>query len=46
MIFQTTYFHCGRQLKDTLSNEIGEIERAIHAVQWSESFVYGNADSC
>lgn len=33
-----SYVHCSDQLKSTLSTEIGEVQSAVSAVSWSESF--------
>ena len=37
---ETTYFHCGDQLKATLAAEIGEVESAVAAVPWLHSFTH------
>jgi hypothetical protein len=42
---ETTYFHCGDQLIETLSTEIREVLSAVAAVKWAESFILGNADT-
>ena len=36
-----TYFHCGDQLRSTLSREISEVESVISAVKWDAEFHYG-----
>jgi hypothetical protein len=41
---ETTYFHCGDQLKKTLAVEIEEVLSAVTAVKWSDSFVYEARD--
>ncbi len=41
---QITYFHCGNQLKATLSTEIQEIESAVAGVEWSPSFKHTGND--
>lgn len=35
---KTKYFHCGKQLQETLAREINEVELAISKVQWTPSF--------
>lgn len=43
---KTEYFHCGDQLKKTLSKEIGEVEASVAAIEWSADFVFsGNGKS-
>ena len=42
MKFETTYLHCSNQLRDALRAEIGEIESAVAAVQWADSFEYAD----
>lgn len=44
---QISYFHCGDQLKKTLSREIGEVESVVEAIAWAESYKYAeNERSC
>ncbi len=35
---KTKYFHCGKQIQETLAREINEIELAVSKVQWTPSF--------
>jgi len=35
---ETTYFHCGDQLKKTLAHEIGEVESVVASIRYAESF--------
>ena len=37
---ETTYFHCGDQLRETLFEEIQEVLAAVDAVKWSPSFAH------
>lgn len=39
---EITYFHCGDQLKKTLSSEIMEVESVVTAVKWADSFQYSD----
>jgi len=34
------YFHCGDQLRRTLSGEISEVESIVEAISWAGSFSY------
>lgn len=34
------YFHCGDQLRHTLSAEISEVMSIVEAISWAESFSY------
>ena len=37
---KTIYFHCGTQLKKTLSSEIAEVESAVDSILWDRAFKY------
>jgi hypothetical protein len=44
---QTSYFHCGDQLKKTLDKEIREVESVVSTIQWADSLQYTcNGASC
>ncbi|MEK6776518.1 MAG: BglII/BstYI family type II restriction endonuclease [bacterium] len=42
---ETTFFHCGDQLRETLSAEIGKVLAAVDAVKWGRSFVHDAGDA-
>ena len=37
---ETSYFHCGDQLRRTLASEIQEIQSVVSSIQWLDSFQY------
>ncbi len=37
---ETVFYHCGDQLKRTLSSEIEEVESIVRSVHWTPSFHY------
>ena len=37
---EIAYFHCGPQLRETLSKEINEVESIIASIKWTETFRY------
>jgi len=41
---ETTFFHCGDQLKKTLAAEISEVDSVISSIEWAESFSYTDED--
>ena len=40
MEFETTYFHCGKYLKESLADSIAEIESVISAIAWKPEFKF------
>jgi len=42
---KTKYFHCGKQLQETLAREINEVELVMSRVQWTPSFLHSGNDS-
>ena len=41
----SAYFHCGNQLKKTLSTEIDEVFSSVERVKWQPSFVHQQAET-
>lgn len=37
---EKTFFHCGDLLRETLADEIGEIESILGGMKWTQSFQY------
>ena len=41
---ETTFFHCGDQLRSTLAEEIAEVEAAVADVPWNPDFAHDDGD--